>query len=646
MRTFFSLMFVWFCATVYGQTEEVWVQQLMEAETKSALRIQQLQTNANTANYDLKYHRLEFNVDPAVASISGTVTSYFVAKENLNSVVFELTQNMTVTDVIQRETNLSFTQNSDDEVVITLTATQAIGVLDSLSITYTGTPQSSGFDSFEASTHNGDPVLWTLSEPYGAKDWWPCKQDLNDKIDSIDVYLTIPKFNSDNEENKAVSNGLKLSEVTTGDFKTTRFKHKYPIPAYLIAIAVTNYSEYSETIDNNGNPFEFVNYAYPEYLNYWQTNSPVTVDIMNFFSETFGEYPFASEKYGHAQFGWGGGMEHTTISFMGSMQRGLVAHELAHQWFGNKVTCGSWQDIWINEGFATYLSGLVVEELDGNNSFRSWKQSLVQNITSQNGGSVYLQPQDTLNVGRIFNGRLSYYKGAMVLHMLRKKLGDPTFYQGLNDFLNHPDYAFDYAKTADLKAVLESASNEDLTEFFDDWVYNQGHPTYEVLWKQPNANTVEITLNQTQSHVSVSFFEAPVPIRLVGSGGEVMDVVLDHTSNGQIFNETVNFDVSSVLFDPEFDLISRNNSVTLGMEDHITEQLSISIYPNPTTGKFHISKPDQFIIDEIRLLSPLGQEVLKMPYAKEIDVSHLADGLFFIELKSERATITKSLLKN
>ena len=91
---------------------------------------------------------------------------------------------------------------------------------------------------------------------------------------------------------------------------------------------------------------------------------------MNFFEATFTPYPFRNEKYGHAQFGWGGGMEHTTVSFMtarvsGAYSRSLIAHEMAHQWFGDKITCGSWRDIWLNEGFATYLASLVIENLDG-----------------------------------------------------------------------------------------------------------------------------------------------------------------------------------------------------------------------------------------------------------------------------------------
>src|SRR5690606_10981156 len=120
--------------------------------------------------------------------------------------------------------------------------------------------------------------------------------------------------------------------------------------------------------------FPIINYLYPENYQSAVNQLAVTLPIMNLFENLFGTYPFHQEKYGHAQFGWGGGMEHTTVSFMGSFSRGLIAHELAHHWFGNKVTCGTWQDIWINEGFAEYMAGLVVASLYGDEPFANWKK--------------------------------------------------------------------------------------------------------------------------------------------------------------------------------------------------------------------------------------------------------------------------------
>lgn len=616
---------------------------IRQAEAKAASGKMFVDRNINTNNYDLKYHRLEFTVDPAVAFISGKVTSYFEAKENMNQITFELVNNMTVSEVKQRGTSLSFTQNQNDEVVIALPQTQNLGVLDSLSIRYSGNPTVSGYDAFETSTHQGHPVLWTLSEPFGAKSWWPCKQDLIDKVDSIDVFITTPRFDSSNSEYIAVSNGLEQSQVVQGSTKTTHYKHNFPIPAYLIAIAVTNYSVYSHPVANNGNPFEIINYVYPENLNTAQTQTPVTVDIMNLFADKFEPYPYADEKYAHAQMGWGGGMEHTTVSFMGNLSRGLIAHELAHQWFGNKVTCGSWQDVWLNEGFATYMDGMVYEAIDGEASFRGWREDQNFYITQSPGGSVYIPAQDTLSVSRIFDGRLTYDKSSMVVHMLRKKLGDEDFFQGLRNYLNDPELSFGYAKTPDLIRNLQDVSGLDLTDFFDTWIYNQGYPSYNIKWHNANQGLVNVKISQTQSHSSVSYFKMEVPLRLIGTQGETLDIVLDNTRNGQDYEYPVGFTVQNVLFDPESHIISKNNQVILGV-DNFSLDGQIVLTPNPTNGFINIQKPAAVAISKIEIYNTLGQVIFKSEYSETLDISNLSPGILFMKLETNGEHIIKRLV--
>ena len=618
--------------------------EIAESEAKSATSILNFRANANTGNYDLSYHRLEFTIDPSVPFIDGVVTSYFTATSDLSEIIFDMDDNLTVSEVTQDGNTLSFTQNANDELVITLPQVQNQGVLDSLTINYSGNPANTGFGSFVQDTHDGDPIIWTLSEPYGAKAWWPCKQDLIDKIDSIDVYITTPRFNPSNEEYIAVSNGIEQSQTINGNTKTTHYKHEFLIPAYLIAIAATNYEVYTEEVPNSGNPFDIVNYVFPEDLTEAQSSTPVTVAIMDLFIDLFEPYPFETEKYGHAQFTRNGGMEHTTVSFMGNYSRNLIAHELAHQWFGNKITCGSWQDIWLNEGFATYLSGLVIEDLDGNAAFTTWKQQRVNSITMADDGSVYVPAQDTTNVSRVFNGRLSYNKGSMVLHMLRKKLGDATFYQSIKDYLSDTDYAFDYVKTDEFINVIEQSSGEQLDEFFNDWVYNEGFPSYQIEWEQVTPTQLRIEVSQTQSHPSVDFFEAIVPIRVHGSGGEVVNLTLDHSSNGQEFFEVVNFDVVALEFDPEVDLISKDNTVSLSVTDFALEA-EFMVFPNPATTTITIKKPAFVEVFSVDIYNMLGQLVMRAPYSENMHVEDLSSGLHFIRFETNTGIIHKRLLK-
>jgi len=642
MRNLLLGFFVLFSLMSFGQEkEENAADQLDEIihfeKTRTTKKIT-FKANPNTANYDLKYHRLEWTVDPSEDKIEGQVTSFFIADENLNSIVFDLADNMIVSKVSQRGNELGFLQNSNDELIINLASTQNKGTLDSLTVFYGGNPVSSGFGSFETNVHGASniPILWTLSEPYGAKGWWPCKQDLIDKIDSIDVYITHPKIY------RAASNGLLLSETLNGLQKTTHWKHKYPIPAYLIAIAVTNYSVYEDHVDN-GN-FDIINYVYPENLNNAKAGTAVTPAIMDLFGSLFEPYPYADEKYGHAQFGWGGGMEHTTMTFMGSWGRSLIAHELAHQWFGNKITCGSWEDIWLNEGFATYLDGLVVENFDGDNAFRNWKATLIQDITSQTDGSTFVS--DTTSVSRIFSGRLTYRKGAMILNMLRYKLGDEIFFQAIKNYLADKNLTFDYAKTNNLIAHLEEASTLDLKEFFDDWFYGEGYPSYDVNWHQnPSNKIVRFNVNQSQSHSSVSFFEMPLPVKVNGAGGESEIIRLEVSENGQTFNTKIPFEIVSIEIDPEKQIISKNNAITLGV-DIEKLQNDISIFPNPVESTLSIANNSYASIKKITIYNVLGGIVMveNNPTSK-ISLNNLKFGIHLVKIDTDKGSIHKTLLK-
>ena len=366
---------------------------------------------------------------------------------------------------------------------------------------------------------------------------------------------------------------------------------------------------------------------------------------MNLFTNLFEPYPFSNEKYGHAQFGWGGGMEHTTVSFMGGFDRNLIAHELAHQWFGDKITCGSWKDIWLNEGFATYLSGLVFENLDGNASFKTWKQQRIASITYLPDGAVYLVDSDTTSVNRIFNNRLTYNKGAMVLHMLRKKIGDPDFFQGIKNYLSNTNHAFAYAKTEDFIPIMENASGESLTEFFNDWLYDQGYPSYNITWNQPSSNQVHIHISQTQSDASVSYFEAPLTLRLTGTLGETLDVTLFNSVNNEDFLSAVNFEVASIEFDPESDLVSKNNTVVLSTNIQDFKK-TIKIFPSPIYNNLSIINHENLEVKEIQIFNALGQLLYQSPWSPKINISSFSSGVLFVKLYTNQGIINKSVLKN
>ncbi|HEX9981429.1 MAG TPA: M1 family aminopeptidase [Flavobacterium sp.] len=637
MKKFYLLYFLAATGLCFGQNYLSETEAIAESEMKSASALMEVEINPNTQNYDVTYHKLEWTVNPAVYFISGKVTTTYKALSSMSTITFDLTSQLNVTSVKKNNVSLAFFQNENNELVITLPSVQASGTSATLEIIYSGEP---AFDeqAFTTDTHNGVPVIYTLSEPFGARDWWPCKQDLNDKINSIDVFITAPS------QYVSVSNGLEQSQVINGGNKTTHFHHGYPIPAYLIALAVTNYSVFTQSAGTAPDEFPIVNYIYPENLASVQSQLAQTLPIMDIYESTIETYPFSDEKYGHAQFGWGGGMEHTTVSFMGSFGRSLIAHELGHQWFGDKVTCGSWRDIWLNEGFAEYMSGIVVENLDGEAAFIDWRDGKIENITSQPGGAVYLNESEATNVNRIFSNRLTYNKGSMVAHMLRFKLGDEDFFQGLRNYLDDPDHAYGYALTPDLEAHLEAASGMDLTEFFNDWVYRQGFPTYNITAHNVSAGQVQFTVNQEQSHFSVSFFEMPVPVRVFGASGQQMDLVLNNTSNNQTIMMSVPFAVTSVQFDPERHIISSGSTALLSA-DQFNLIESMALFPNPASATLSVSLPTGLNLKSSVVRNVLGQTELRSGNETTWNVSSLPSGIHFISLETDHGTKTLRFIK-
>lgn len=611
---------------------------IAEAEMKSAARLMDIRVNPNTANYDITYHKLEFTVNPNNKFISGKITTTFTALANMNSITFDFANTLTTSAVKKGTTNLTFTENTNNELIINLPTTQLAGTSATIEVTYSGTPPNNGFGSFEQTTHNGSPIIWTLSEPFGARDWWPCKQDLNDKIDSIDVYITAPS------QYVSVSNGIETTPpVISGANKTTHFHHGYPIPAYLICMAVTNYSVYTQTGGTAPNTYPIINYIYPERLAQVQSQLDETPAILDLFENLFEVYPFHNEKYGHAQFGWGGGMEHTTVSFMVNFSRQLIAHEMAHQWFGDKVTCGSWKDIWLNEGFATYLATLVIENFDGNDAFVTEKEDMINNITSTPNGNLYLTDAQATNVNRIFSSQLSYDKGGMVLEMLRFKMGDAMFFQALKNYLADPNLAYKYAVTTDLQGHLEAVYGQSLTEFFNDWVYNQGYPTYSITAQNWGTGQAKFVVNQTQSDASVSYFEMPVPVRVYGAAGQEADLVLNNTVNGEEFIMNVPFAITSVVFDPDKHLISRNSMITLGNQNFELDK-AIALYPNPSSEELHIQMPSGTSLENVIIYNSLGQKVMENQNA-DFPVNGLSAGVHYVDILTAEGTFHKKFIK-
>lgn len=603
--------------------------------------IQTEESSFASGNFDVKYYRCQWEVDPAVRFIKGIITVYFTVNIPSTSITFDLMSPLLADSVKQRGAKLGLVQASNT-LQVNFPASISTGTLDSVTIFYQGIPLNNGFGSFVQTAHAGVPVMWTLSEPYGARDWWPCKNGLDDKADSIDIIVTHPSIY------KAASNGLLQSETAApGGKLVTHWKHRYPIATYLICFAVTNYTVFNNTVQLGSVSLPMQTHCYPESLAAFQANTPKVLEAMQLFNTRFGEYPFIKEKYGHVQFGWGGGMEHQTSSFIVSTDEYLMAHELGHQWFGNKLTTASWQEIWLNEGFATHLGVMHMENKYPANIYTN-RRNTIDNITSVPNGSVKVD--DTTSVTRIFNARLSYNKGSYLVYMLRFVLGDAVFFRAIKNYLQDPALAYGFVRTTDLKKHLEQESGKNLTKFFSQWYEGEGYPSYTVKWSQLGSSNVKINLSQVTSHASVSFFEMPVALKFKNATQE-KTVVVNNTFNNQDFLQQIGFVADTVLIDPEYWIISKNNSTQKTVTGNTGEGIA-EVYPNPVTSPLNIYLHDFSASSaEIQILNAHGQLMYKkvLPLINGTEFLQLATtqwarGNYFVQIKAGEKKIVKQLV--
>lgn len=628
-----------------AQTESLCkaVDEIATSERNFIQRTFSINRSQASSNFQVTYYRCIWDIDPSVRYIKGSVASHFIINASSNSITYDLATQLTVDSIYFHGTKIQFSRPGADLLQINFPVTINGGQKDSVTIFYKGEPPDAGFGSFVQATHSGVPVLWTLSEPYGARDWWPCRNGLDDKADSIDIIISCPLAY------RASSNGMLINEADNGITRTSFYKHRYPIASYLVALAVTNFKVLNHSVQLGAVNLPMITYCYPEDENSFQQNTSKVLQQLSLFHQYFGAYPFINERYGHTQFSWGGGMEHQTNSFIATPNENLMAHELGHQWFGDKVTCGSWQDIWLNEGFATYLSYFYFEKIDPAGHLNRIK-NLSNSITTLPGGSVWVD--DTTNVGRIFSSRLSYNKGAYLVHMLRWVLGDSLFFRGVSQYINDPKITYGFARTDDLKRNLEQISNKNLAEFFNDWFKGQGYPSYTVKWTQNRNNWARITVSQVTSHISVSYFEMPLALKFK-KGAFEKTVVVNNTKNNELFWEDIGFVADTVIIDPEYWVLTKNNIAI--KEPALTGAINeIKVYPVPASSDnitLSIKNPVEKTM-ALRIFNAAGQLItqqkINTPGRNEeiqINISKLSAGVYLLRIDAGEFKTTHHIIK-
>jgi aminopeptidase N len=504
--------------------------------------------------YDVKFYHIDLDVTNTTTYLTGSTAINLVSKENgLSIILLQLSTRLEVTCINANNQEARFVHRNDI-LKITLPEPLMAGDPASIVINYSGQPDK-GEGIKSSKDHKwSQTILWTMSESSNAYKWFPVKQDLTDKADSAYIFITVP------ENLKAVSNGVLKNVIDAGNNKMRyEWVTRYPIAYYLISIVVGDYSEYNLADSIDGKSISLPNYVYsnPECLPFYKNTIDYTPFLMELFSYLFIPYPFAEEKYGQVMAPFRGGMEHQTITLLGFYSFGLMAHEMSHQWFGDYVTCSTWQDIWINEGFASYCEYLAYELATQPEIAKRWLDSAKKLAMQNPRSSIYLNLNEVKNESRIFNYNLSYMKGALIIHMLRKEIdNDALFFNVLREFLDQ--FKNGTASGNDFLNVLNRVTSNDYSWFFDQWYYGKGHPKVFCKYNQKD-NSVIIKLNQETTSSETPFFRMSIDVRLNNESG-YSDTTLVWDANNQVFKLFSNDIISSLELDPSEELLALQKS--------------------------------------------------------------------------------------
>jgi len=514
--------------------------------------------------YDIKYLKLDLKAEAGNRFISGTSKTVAIALQPLDSFIIELTDNMLVDSVYINGVKKNFT-HSADFIYVPLSPSLPAGTQVTALFYYNGTASSNAVFAGTISS-NGLTYTATVSESYQAREWFPAKQVLRDKIDSADIWVTTSSIN------KVGSNGLLQAIVDSPNSKKQyQWKSRNPMNYYMPSISIGNYLEYTKYAKPAAmapDSIPVLNYIVDDdvYFLSVKANLDKTPAFIEKFSKLFGLYPFKNEKYGHSHASIGGGMEHQTMTTTSSFGSTLIAHELGHQWFGDNVTCASWNHIWLNEGFASYCEYLAIEKLPAlfpTTTAPAYMQSVHNNVLSVANGSVYIPEALVFDENRIFSSRLSYNKGSAIIHNLRFEMQDDNlFFQTLKNY--QTQYKNSNATADDFKQVAENTCGRSFSDFFTQWYYGEGYPTFNVTYLKQGSDTLILIIGETASAPGITpFFKGLYEFRVTSAQGDTT-VKANLTANNQQFKFYYPKTPNGIVVDPNNWVLNNTGIITNG----------------------------------------------------------------------------------
>lgn len=604
---------------------------------------------------DVIFYHPEISIAIDSQYISGNVFIKLVSKvDKLNKVKLNLHSSMKVDKVTMDGVSFSVT---NDEVEVDLNKSYNKDELIKLKIFYHGKPVlAGGYKGLVYTTHGaGEPLIVTLSTPFLAHYWFPCKDGPQDKADSMYMDVTIKDTTVNGLKLIAVSNGiLEAIDSSVVGQRTFSWRHRYPIVPYYIMVAISNFRTIKQTYTGVTSSFPLIYYVFNENYTASVTGVNELHAVLNRFSELFGDYPFSNEKYGITELGFYGGIENQTNTIQNNLTVSafyISVHELAHQWFADMITCSDWHHAWLNEGFASYAEALIKEYFGGRNDYMNY----MTKFEFYNGGTVYL-PSDS-DAFNIFQSVI-YNKGAYVLHMLRGMLGDSVFFKCIHDYATNPAFRYANATTEDFEQICKNVSGKNLQTFFQQWIYDEYYPVYKYNFTSfPSDHSTILTIRQDQELLYGwrSVFEMPLQIQFNFSSGKDTLVTVINNQQFQSYEFSFTDSVIAATIDPD-KWVLKNADYDAGVAVYasvMSNDNNFVIYPNPAENKIHLffsNKHQSYLRCEIQ--NVFGGKVFEqiisindLQYSVPIDISYLEKGIYFLTVTVEGEQQVRRIVK-
>ena len=558
---------------------------------------------------DVMHYDNLFYIDPAVQHLVGSTAVTFMATEQpVTQLVLDFLDNMTVVAAFKVSIPyipVTFT-HGDDLVVLDLPEPLLPGHVTTILLYFEGVPEFYGFYGFQfTETPAGLPIAASLSQPWSARSWWPCKDDPPDKS-TYTATLYVPNSTF------AVSNGKLVGdedlrkqigpsgwtehpvwqEMISRHGFDKAIDHSYvwyeifPLSTYHFSVTVSDYEFLDDFYVSGEDTLAITHYVYPELVEQASSDFAILPNMLEFCTERFGPYPFPGSKYGMALFEWDGAMEHPTCTSYGSVlvtgdgfYESIIIHELAHMWFGNLVTCADWTHTWLNEGFATYTEALWAEHQDG---YEGLTHFMVERSDFTWWNSPLVRDPDNPDPWYYFHNMV-YHKGAWLLHMLRHVIGDDLFYECLNVYLGTPGLHYGVAVTQDFVDICAATIGENMDWFFDQWLYWSVHPFYQIGWTNlaPFDGHIEITIAQLQDPDPIFGelpFQMPLDLRLVGTDMDTV-ITLFNDQRVQVYNVEIPVPVIMIELDPNYWLLHANEILTVALDRPVPSASPVRLLP-------------------------------------------------------------------